>query len=239
LSNPYVNRQSVRRLGELAAEHRAVRNAVAAHVSRVGVASGYSAGVVRGLQQKLLLVCAPAVQKLAWEAIDAIAKDYEKAYDDLPADKKQRLGGDFTSAISERIVREYLVAHGRLPADMQWNARIYLHGKPLNKSNIDFVWWVGHRKIADAYECKNDPMRLLGPYAGREHNQHSYPKTQLWLLLEFDSRLTAIGWDIHIACVTLRRRHAVQRRLADLVELSDRVRVYTVDDFGEDFPPVR
>ena len=239
--NPYVSKPAIQRLADLASRERAALWAIASFVSIDALACGYTHEVVQQVRVQAGLLRPAEIGKELVAAFEQVSQLYTGTLSNPNLTDKQRGGlrGNFTAAISQAIVHKLLIAAGRNAAMITEDARVYENRIPVNSCNIDVVWADRAAQAAEAYECKNHPLWLLGEYATRNApgNARRYKTSQLYLMLRFRELLEIASWKVLLACVTLRRRRGFAKSLEALVEQPDRFTIYSVEDFGHTFPP--
>lgn len=239
----FCDLEGVKRLASAAAKSPAVLDAISSHISGLAARSGFTRRALDQTRRKLFQVRPHEALKQAVEALDQMAADYESAL--TQSTEPSELPGQFAAGIAEQVVHEWLCAYGRDESEIVADATVRgSRGEPIsdvNKSNIDRVWARPASKQAEAYECKNQPLRLLARYPTRKAagNDLAYRKSKLWLMLELRKVLSRVSWDVMLACVTLRSKWTFLKGLEALAERPPDFRVYGIEDFGCDFPTWR
>lgn len=240
--NPFTELPSVKTLAKNAVESKKILGALASFVARESRTLGYSRSSMQTLRTRIFLLRLPTeLKKETIESLNEIADAYSSCLENqtLTLEEIKDLRYQISAGISEAIVLRFLITSGRNQEDITPDARIYFPDteKPSSR-NIDFVWSLPNEKVAEIYECKNQPTRLVANYQTREAtgNEAVWKKEQLYLMLKLRGILTKVSWDVGLGCITLRSRQAVMPGI-ERVTKPDELVIYCREDLGTKFPP--
>ncbi len=187
--NRYAGLSSIADLAEFAIEHAIILDSLSSFVVLEGRNRGYSRRTMQSLLSGILAFHPLSAAKEAVSLLHQVATDYDDAVTD-----QNRMGMNdnvselFTASISGAITLRLLVRAGRSSDDIMEDAHMSSGdtSKPSGK-NIDLIWSLRDQRAAEAYECKNDPRRLLGKWYTRNApgNKPAWEKEQLCLMLQF------------------------------------------------------
>ena len=243
-SIPYAGLGSVQALADLIIAHQAVLRAVASFAANNGRLMGYSRENLSNLRARVMALFTylpNGVAKKTIGTLDGVATDYTAILDDppIPPEAKANLAGDFTAGISEAVVYKLLVNNGRLAQDVVLDTMFFQGEKKLTACNVDFFSTLRRQKVAELYECKNQPRRLLERYDTRNvaGNEPDWKREKLYLMLTVHELLTTAKWRVHLGCVTFRTRSAIQDALSPFGTPPAELTIYCQEDLGTTFPP--
>ena len=247
-SIPYAEYDSIRKLARAVVGCRPMLFEVAAYVSGRGYEEGYARESLQHVRAKLLLMGGSVATRQETQdvvnALNAVTKDYHR--DASPPEEsgrpKPEVANGFSTAIAEAITRELLLSSGRRESNIVRDARVKIGGDcGYSGRNIDFVWFLKHRKVADIYECKKNPGGLLYDYFTRGWSGHDqdWKKSKFYKMDQLYRSLTGADWDVLLGCVTLDTGQYVTSKLAqysDLAPPPSHLEIYPVESFGVSFP---
>lgn len=221
--NRYATHGSVVRLAKIATEHPSLLRVLAGFVSIQARHVGYTKKSVGELRRRALGLSGGAVPGSVVKQMDKVMEEIAEtcssdAQGSATPEARKRIPNDMTAGITEAIVLRLLLASRRRRSDITENAFVYTGAsgrKKINARNLDFVYAEQAKKIAEAFECRNQPARLMDEYYTREAygNDAAWKKCKLYLMLKFEELLSQKGWRVLLACVTLRSRQRVIREI--------------------------
>ena len=236
----FCDSQSVRDLARLAVEHPMMLQALAEFISNHGLRKGFSGDEIDRIRPRLMACLPHDACKRTWSALQELARDFDAAMarGDAGSDPSCP-GGEFVAAISETVLLMKLQQMGRKPEDMTRDAIVFMGaGKaPISTRNIDIVWAEISAKQAEAYECKNQPARLLAPWANHLLASSAWTSSKLWVMWKLREELRQTGWGVLLGCVTLQSRERIRLAIASKGKVPEWLRIFCIEDLLGYFPP--
>lgn len=218
--NDFARLEPIRRLAALAAEHHVIFNAVAGYAATTGAKLGYSQDIQSDMTKTLRVLAAKYATRSEYQLAITCCEGITHAFDASLAERganRDELAGLFTAGITEAIVRKVLLKGERTPARLIPDAEVYNNGKRVaGRRNIDFFWSTAEEdeyQLAEAYECKNGPAKLVQDLGFQERRwlRREWKRSKLFLMLQLHNLLTRKGIRVHLGVVTLKPQAHVDR----------------------------